>query len=116
MTGPKTIHGIIPVMLTPFLDDGTVDYPGLNRLIEWYLANGVDALFAVCQSSEMQYLSLEERVSLARFVVRQAQGRAPVVASGHVSDALQGQIDELTAMADTGADGTVLVPKRLGPA
>jgi 4-hydroxy-tetrahydrodipicolinate synthase len=63
----------------------------------------------------MQYLSLEERVSIARFVVRQVQGRAPVVASGHVSDALAGQIEELTAMAKAGADGLVLVTNRLDP-
>src|ERR1700761_7173080 len=113
---PRSVSGIVAVMLTPFTDEGEVDYASLERLIEWYLANGVDALFAVCQSSEMQYLSLEERVSIARFVVRQAQGRAPVVVSGHVSDALQGQIEELTAMADTGADGLVLVTNRLDPA
>ena len=33
---PK-IEGIIPVMLTPFTDQGDIDYPGLARLIEWYL-------------------------------------------------------------------------------
>jgi 4-hydroxy-tetrahydrodipicolinate synthase len=112
---PRSVSGIVAVMLTPFTAEGEVDYASLERLIEWYLANGVDALFAVCQSSEMQYLSLEERVSIARFVVRQAAGRAPVVTSGHVSDTLAGQIEELTAMADVGADGLVLVTNRLDP-
>ena len=112
---PLSVSGIVAVMLTPFTDEGEVDYASLERLIEWYLANGVDALFAVCQSSEMQYLSLEERLSIARFVVRQAGGRAPVVASGHVSDTLAGQIEELTAMADVGADELVLVTNRLDP-
>ena len=51
------IEGIIPVMLTPFTEAGQVDYAGLERLIEWYLANGSDALFAVCQSSEMLFLA-----------------------------------------------------------
>ncbi|MEG1113335.1 MAG: dihydrodipicolinate synthase family protein, partial [Hafnia sp.] len=54
----KTINGIVPVMLTPFTADEQIDYPALERLIDWYLAKGVDALFAVCQSSEMQFLSL----------------------------------------------------------
>ena len=54
-------------------------------------------------------------MSIARFVVRQAGGRAPVVASGHVSDTLAGQIEELTAMADVGADELVLVTNRLDP-
>lgn len=102
-------------MLTPFSDSGEVDYESLERLIEWYLANGVDALFAVCQSSEMQYLSLEERVEISRFVVRQTDGRAPVIASGHVSEKLADQIEELNAMAETGTDGLVLVTNRLDP-
>ncbi len=112
---PRSIDGIVAVMLTPFSDDGEVDYGSLERLIEWYLANGVDALFAVCQSSEMQYLSLEERAAIGRFVVRHADGRAPVVASGHVSETLADQIEELSAMADIGADGLVLVTNRLDP-
>ena len=53
----KKIEGIIPVMITPFTANGQIDYPGLGRLVEWYIANGSDALFAVCQSSEMQYLT-----------------------------------------------------------
>jgi Dihydrodipicolinate synthetase family len=48
------IEGIIPVMLTPFTDQGEINYPGLERLIEWYLEKGADALFAIAQSSEMQ--------------------------------------------------------------
>jgi 4-hydroxy-tetrahydrodipicolinate synthase len=112
---PRPVSGIVAVMLTPFTDESEVDYASLERLIEWYLANSVDALFAVCQSSEMQYLSLDERVSIARFVVRQAGGRAPVVASGHVNDTLAGQIEELKAMANVGADGLVLVTNRLDP-
>ena len=52
--------GAWPVMLTPFTEEGKVDYKGLERLIEWYIENGVSGLFAVCQSSEMFFLSLEE--------------------------------------------------------
>ncbi|MDY7801100.1 dihydrodipicolinate synthase family protein [Burkholderia stagnalis] len=109
------IEGIVPVMLTPFDDAGAIDYAGLEQLIEWYLAHGTDALFAVCQSSEMQFLSLAERAALARFVVEQVGGRVPVVASGHVSDSLDAQVAELRAAAESGAQGVVLVTNRLDP-
>lgn len=109
----KKIEGIIPVMITPFGADGKIDYPGVARLVEWYIANGSDALFAVCQSSEMLFLSLDERVELAAFVMKAAAGRVPVIASGHVSDTLEGQLAELTAIAATGVDGMVLVTNRL---
>lgn len=111
----KKIDGIVPVMLTPFTEQNDVDYPGLANLIDWYLENKVDALFAVCQSSEMQFLTLEERVAVARFVVEHVQGRVPVIASGHISDDLGAQIEELSAMAQTGIDALVLVTNHLDP-
>ncbi|GKX53420.1 dihydrodipicolinate synthase family protein [Budvicia aquatica] len=111
----KKIDGIVPVMLTPFTEQNEIDYPGLARLVDWYLHQGVDALFAVCQSSEMQFLSLKERCELARFVVQRVNGRVPVIASGHISDALDKQIEELQAMAQTGIDALVLVTNHLDP-
>ncbi len=109
------IQGVIPVMLTPFLDNGQIDYPGLERLIEWYIAHGSSALFAVCQSSEMMFLSLEERVQLGRFVVEKTAGRIPVVVSGHISDDLDAQLEELHAMSRVGADALILVTNHLDP-
>ena len=111
----KTINGIIPVMLTPFTPDNKIDYPSLDRLIEWYIASGIDALFAVCQSSEMIYLSLEERVELSRYVIKQVNGRVPVISSGHISDELEDQKRELLAVAQTGPDALVLVTNHLDP-
>ncbi|MEH3414867.1 dihydrodipicolinate synthase family protein [Phytobacter diazotrophicus] len=111
----KTINGIVPVMLTPFTADEQIDYPALAKLIDWYLEKGVDALFAVCQSSEMQFLSLQERVELARFVVQHVDGRIPVIASGHISDDIAAQKEELLAMAQTNIDALVLVTNHLDP-
>ncbi|PXW52043.1 4-hydroxy-tetrahydrodipicolinate synthase [Grimontella sp. AG753] len=111
----KTINGIVPVMLTPFTADEQIDYPALAKLIDWYLEKGVDALFAVCQSSEMQFLSMQERVELARFVVQHVDGRIPVIASGHISDDIAAQKEELLAMAQTNIDALVLVTNHLDP-
>ena len=70
-------------MLTPFTEDGEVDYASLERLVEWYEENGAQGLFAACQSSEVFYLSLQERVRIAAFLKKRAH--VPVIASGHVS-------------------------------
>lgn len=107
------INGIIPVMLTPFTADNKIDWAGYEKLIEWYIDHGSQALFAVCQSSEMLFLSLEERLELARFTAKQVAGRIPVVASGHISESLDEQRNELSKMAETGVDGVVLVTNRL---
>ena len=100
-------------MLTPFDDQGTIDWGGLEALIDWYLEKGAEGLFAVCQSSEMQFLSLAERTDLARFTVKAVSGRVPVIASGHIADDASDQAAELLAMAKTGIDGLVLVSNRL---
>ncbi|HEY5714811.1 MAG TPA: dihydrodipicolinate synthase family protein [Psychromonas sp.] len=109
------IEGIVPVMLTPFTENNEIDYKGLERLIDWYIENGADALFAVCQSSEMLFLSLEERVALSQFVVDYTNKRVPVISSGHISPKMEDQITELNAMAKTGIDALVLVSNRLDP-
>lgn len=107
----KAKNGVWPVMLTPFTDTGKVDYAALEALIRWYEAGGVDGLFAVCQSSEMFFLSLKERVELARFIKKTA--KVPVIASGHTSYDIDDQAEELKRVADTGVDAVILITNRL---
>lgn len=102
-------------MLTPFDECGNIDWDSQKRLIEWYLKQGCQSLFAVCQSSEMLQLDLSEREQLARFTVEVVDGRVPVIASGHVGETLAEQITELTQMASTGIDCVVFVTNRLDP-
>ena len=109
------IKGIIPVMLTAFDDCGGIDWKSQKRLTDWYLERGSESLFAVCQSSEMVNLDLDEREALARFTVDVVDGRAPVIASGHVGVTLKEQLTELTKIASTGIDCLVFVTNRLDP-
>ncbi len=44
--------GIWPTMVTPFDDSGEIDYPALDSMVDWYIENGSNGLFATCQSSE----------------------------------------------------------------
>lgn len=106
-------NGVYPVMLTPFTENNEVDYEALGKLIDWYIEKGVNGLFADCQSSEMFFLSMEERVKIGEFVKKHADGRVPVVTSGHISDSLEDQAKELTAIAGTGADAVILLTNRL---
>jgi 4-hydroxy-tetrahydrodipicolinate synthase len=106
-------NGVWPTMITPFTETDEIDYDALERVIEWYIRKQVDGLFAVCQSSEMFFMSLEERVKLASFVKEKAAGRVPVIASGHISDTFEDQVQELTAMAATGIDALILITNRL---
>ncbi|MGN0971160.1 MAG: dihydrodipicolinate synthase family protein, partial [Aristaeellaceae bacterium] len=103
--------GLWPVMITPFTADGDIDYASLERLIAWYEGHGAAGLFAACQSSEIFFLSLREREELVRFV--KAHAHVPVIASGHVSENVWDQIDELKCMRRAGADALIMITNRL---
>ena len=63
----------------------------------------------------MQFLTLDERVNLARAVCERTAVRVPVVASGCVLDSASDQVTELQLMAGSGIDGLMLVSNRLDP-
>ncbi len=113
--------GVYPTMITPYRD-GRVDDAAVEALVEWYWKQGCDGIFAACQSSEIQYLTTEERVKLTRTVVRKAgelaradKSRKPmqIVASGHVSDSFDDQVNELNRIAAAGPDALILISNRM---
>ena len=64
---------IFTTMITPFTKSGEVDYKTAEKYVDFYFESGIDGIFAVCQSSEIFYLSLEERVKLNRLVYQRAK-------------------------------------------
>ena len=113
---------IFTTMITPYKKDGTIDYEMVDRYVDWYYESGIDGIFAVCQSSEIFYLTLEERVELNRRVYARAKmlernGNRPftVVSSGHVSDSFEDQVEELCAIYESGTDALILITNRLDP-
>ena len=109
----KVFFGCWPTMITPFTDDNTIDFRAVRNLTEWFIARGCDGIFAVCQSSEMFFLSEQEKIDLAKAVKDAARGRVKVIASGHTADDVSGQIEQLGKMAETGVDAVVMVSNRL---
>ena len=61
----KEYHGCWPTMITPFTENNTVDFDAIKELVEWYIAHGADGIFAVCQSSDMFFLSKQEKLVIA---------------------------------------------------
>ena len=102
-------NGVWPVMLTPFTEEGRIDHPALKRLVDFYIENGVAGLFAVCQSSELFFLSMEERAELSRAVVEYAAGRAAVISGGQSATEFEQQVREVASIAATGPAAVVLL-------
>ncbi len=103
-----TQPGVWPVMLTAFTPSGEVDYRGCERLVDWYLANRVSGIFAVCLSSEMFDLSAEERAAIARLTVKRAAGAVPVVACAGFGHTEEERFCSICEMAAAGVDTVVL--------
>ncbi len=106
-------RGVWPVMLTPFGEDGSIDWPALDALTDWYLAAGVAGLFAVSGSSEVYQLADDEKVALAARVVARVNGRIPVVASAIDFGPPARQADLVRRIADTGVTAAVLATCQL---
>ena len=113
---------IFTTMITPYTPDGKVDYETALKYVNWYFENGLTGIFAICQSSEIFYLTLEERVELNRQVYARAKElealyKRPftVVSSGHVGETIEEQISELNAVWESGTDALILITNRLDP-
>ncbi len=112
-------YGNYPTMITPYKTDGSVDYEMVEKYVDWYADNGCDGIFAVCQSSEIFYLTLEEKVKINSIVYKKAKeiekktGKPfTIVSSGHTSDSIEGQIEELNAIVKSGTDALIFITNR----
>ena len=74
------ITGSIVALVTPMLEDGSVDYPTLRKLIDWHIAEGTDCIGVVGTTGESPTVNVEEHCEIIRVAVEQAAGRAPIMA------------------------------------
>jgi len=105
--------GFIPVMLTPFLNNGNIDYPALTQLTEIYLQAGASGLFANCLSSEMFELSNDERIQAIKHVIKITDGAVPVVATGTFGGAISKQADFVKEISDLGVEAVIVITSLL---
>lgn len=105
--------GFIPVMLTPFKENGSVDFYALTSLVEYYLSAGASGLFANCLSSEMFELSPEERLMVTEHVVKVNRGRVPVVATATFGGEIKDQAEFIKRMSGTGIDAAIVITNML---
>ena len=104
----KPITGSIVALVTPMLDDGAVDYPGLRRLIDWHIAEGTDCIGVVGTTGESPTVTVEEHCEIIRVAVEQCAGRVPVMAGAGANSTHEAI--ELTRYAHgVGADCTLQV-------
>jgi 4-hydroxy-tetrahydrodipicolinate synthase len=97
------LQGCGTALVTPFTDQGLVDFPALRALVDWQIAEGIDFLVACGSTGEAQTLNDAERERVVAAVVEVAGGRVPVMA-GATSNDTSRAVDETERMCRLGAD------------
>lgn len=95
-------------LVTPFHEDGSVDYEKLAELVEEQIAGGTDAIIACGTTGEAATMSEEEHMDVIRFIIKAVNHRIPVIA-GTGSNCTATAIDLSKQAEEAGAEGVLLV-------
>jgi len=101
-------HGSMVALVTPMREDGSLDYPSLERLVEFHIANRTQAIVAVGTTGESATLDEEEHCEVIRRVVDAVHDRVPVIA-GTGANSTREAIDLTRCAMEGGADACLLV-------
>jgi 4-hydroxy-tetrahydrodipicolinate synthase len=102
------IKGSIVAIVTPMHADGSLDLPGLRKLIDWHIAEGTDGIVIVGTTGESPTVSVEEHCELIKVAVEHTAKRIPIIAGTGGNSTTEAI--ELTEYAKrVGADASLLV-------
>ncbi len=104
----KPIVGSIVALVTPMNEDGSVDYDGLRRLIDWHISQGTDCIGVVGTTGESPTVSVQEHCEIIRVSVEHAAGRVPIMA-GAGANSTREAIELTRFSKSVGADCTLQV-------
>jgi 4-hydroxy-tetrahydrodipicolinate synthase len=101
-------HGSMVALVTPMQADGSLDYPSLQRLVEFHIENGTAAIVAMGTTGESATLDEHEHCEVMRRVVQMARGRVPVI-GGTGANSTREAIDLTRCAMEGGVDACLLV-------
>jgi len=105
----RELQGVYPILVTTFNDDGTLDLESQRQLIHYLLEEGAHGLGLFGNASEGYTLSGGERRQLLEMIVREVNGRVPLVASsGHTGTMVA--VEMSRESEDLGADALMVLP------
>ncbi|OTG69544.1 4-hydroxy-tetrahydrodipicolinate synthase [Acinetobacter sp. ANC 4470] len=104
----QIIQGSIVAIVTPMFEDGSVDWKGLEKLVEWHIAQGTNSIVAVGTTGEASTLSMAEHTQVIKEIVRVANKRIPIIA-GTGANSTHEAIELTKEAKELGADAALLV-------
>ena len=103
----KRLKGMGVALITPFKEDGSVDYESLLRLVEYQVQNGIDFLCVLGTTAETPTLTAEEKRKIKSLVIERVNGRVPILL-GVGSNCTQTVIDSINNEDMTGVDALLI--------
>ncbi|MDE7086852.1 MAG: 4-hydroxy-tetrahydrodipicolinate synthase [Clostridia bacterium] len=100
--------GTATAMITPFYNEGGVNFEAFGRMIEYQIANGTDALVILGTTGEPSTMTAEEKTEVMKYSVKKIAGRAKVI-FGSGSNNTAEAIEASKRAEELGADGLLCV-------
>jgi 4-hydroxy-tetrahydrodipicolinate synthase len=100
-------HGSIVALVTPMTSAGAIDYASLDKLFEWHLSAGTDALVVAGSTGESGTLSQNEKNQLIEYVVKQVGNRIPIIA-GTATNSTAATIENTLFAMNAGVDACLI--------
>ena len=100
--------GSIVAIVTPFHEDGSINYPKLGELLNWHVDSGTDGIVILGTTGEAPTLSKEEKLEVFRYTVEVIDGRIPVIAGTGSNNTLD-TIEFSQKVEKLGVDGLLVV-------
>ena len=104
----RNLKGSIVALVTPFQNDGSVDFGKLKELVEWHLESKTDAILALGTTGESSTMTHEEDDAVLQCVMETVGGRIPVIA-GTGSNSTQTMLEKSLRAQELGADGLLII-------
>ena len=102
----QIIQGSIVAIVTPMFEDGRVDWKGLEKLVEWHIAQGTNSIVAVGTTGEASTLSMTEHTEVIKEIIRVANKRIPIIA-GTGANSTHEAIELTKEAKELGADAAL---------
>src|SRR5215468_72322 len=114
-TPKKRLEGVVPVLVTPFLEDETIDEASLRRMVDFAAELEVSAICLPAYASEFYKLSDEERLRVVKIAIEQGAGRVQVIAQSNHGSAMNA-LRLAQANVAAGADLiSIAIPRQFAP-
>lgn len=104
----RPIKGSIVALVTPFHEDGSVNFEKLKELLDWHIANSTDGILVLGTTGESSTMTHEEDDEVARVSISHVNHRVPIIV-GAGSNCTQTAVEKAVRYADMGADALLMI-------